>query len=180
MTPTRLLREMSRPSIKVLIIVMMCLYDTGGIDSCIKCYHPLYDGENLESLVRVHTNLSPSCYNQSQLETCQEGGKVYRITRNTASFRQRLLGECPMNDNWLCFERKDIMKGEIDIVKEKKVNMKTSNKEWEDLGGKNLFIDSIEKISKELNITRCWACGNTQMSDVWPWEGVSLKPREIL
>ncbi|NXB55020.1 ENR1 protein, partial [Leucopsar rothschildi] len=46
--------------------------------------------------------------------------------------------------------------------------------------GKNLFIDLVEKISKELNLTNCWVCGNTKMTEVWPWEGTSLGPLEIL
>uniref|UniRef100_A0A803WF74 Integrase catalytic domain-containing protein n=1 Tax=Ficedula albicollis TaxID=59894 RepID=A0A803WF74_FICAL len=55
----------------------------------------------------------------------------------------------------------------------KKINWKCP---WE----KNWFIDLVERISKELNITDCWLCGNTQMSEIWPWEGISLKPLEIL
>ncbi|NXD03721.1 ENR1 protein, partial [Certhia familiaris] len=46
--------------------------------------------------------------------------------------------------------------------------------------GKNLFVDLVERISKELNVTICWACGNTQMTDIWPWEGISLGPLELL
>ncbi|NXU76833.1 ENR1 protein, partial [Oreotrochilus melanogaster] len=46
--------------------------------------------------------------------------------------------------------------------------------------GKNLFIDLEEKISQELNVTNCWICGNTQMAKVWPWEGISLRPIDIL
>lgn len=38
----------------------------------------------------------------------------------------------------------------------------------------------VEKISKELNLTNCWVCGNTQMAEVWPWEGISLKQIKIL
>ncbi|NXT45127.1 ENR1 protein, partial [Pelecanoides urinatrix] len=46
--------------------------------------------------------------------------------------------------------------------------------------GKNLFIDLVERISRELNLTECWICGGTQMSEIWPWEGISLSPLEIL
>uniref|UniRef100_A0A8C3TPZ6 Integrase catalytic domain-containing protein n=1 Tax=Catharus ustulatus TaxID=91951 RepID=A0A8C3TPZ6_CATUS len=65
------------------------------------------------------------------------------------------------------------------LVKEKPVK----TQERDDLDTplrKNLFIDLVEKISKELNLTDCWVCGNTQMTDIWPWEGISLSPLEIL
>ncbi|NXO23767.1 ENR1 protein, partial [Cisticola juncidis] len=45
---------------------------------------------------------------------------------------------------------------------------------------KNLLIDLMERISHELNITNCWICRSTQMADVWPWEGISLSPIDIL
>lgn len=121
--------------------------------------------------------MNPSCFNHSQLATCQEGGKIYWIARNTASFRQRLLGECPVGEIWFRFEQEANQEGLTDLVKEKQL------KEKEDLEiplGKNLFIDLVERISKELNLTNCWVCGNTQMTEIWPWEGISLGPLEIL
>ncbi|NXO26949.1 ENR1 protein, partial [Cisticola juncidis] len=45
---------------------------------------------------------------------------------------------------------------------------------------KNVSIDLMEKISRELNVTNCCICGSTQMADVWPWEGTSLAPLDIL
>ena len=45
---------------------------------------------------------------------------------------------------------------------------------------KNLFIDLVERISKELNLTDCWVCGNIQMTEICPWEGINLGPLEIL
>ncbi|NWI52528.1 ENR1 protein, partial [Calyptomena viridis] len=56
-------------------------------------------------------------------------------------------------------------------------------REQEDLelsSGKNLFIDLMEKVSRELSLRNCWVCGDTQMSEMWPWEGISLNPVEIL
>lgn len=46
--------------------------------------------------------------------------------------------------------------------------------------GKNLFIDLVERISKELNLIDCLVCGSTQMIEIWPQEGISLSPLEIL
>ncbi|NXT97556.1 ENR1 protein, partial [Buphagus erythrorhynchus] len=46
--------------------------------------------------------------------------------------------------------------------------------------GKNLFVDLVERIGKELNLTDCWVCRNTQMTEIWPLEGISLSPLEIL
>ncbi|NXO21190.1 ENR1 protein, partial [Cisticola juncidis] len=45
---------------------------------------------------------------------------------------------------------------------------------------KNLFINLVEQISRELNVTNCWICGSTQMTDMWPWEGTSLSAVDIL
>ncbi|NXX09886.1 ENR1 protein, partial [Tricholaema leucomelas] len=52
--------------------------------------------------------------------------------------------------------------------------------ELSELPNENLFIDLIERISHELNLTNCWICGSTQVADVWPWEGISLSPLDIL
>ncbi|NXK69128.1 ENR1 protein, partial [Sylvietta virens] len=46
--------------------------------------------------------------------------------------------------------------------------------------GKNLFVNMIERISKELDLKECWVCGDTKTSEIWPWEGFSLSPLEIL
>lgn len=140
----------------------------------------LYDGENLGSLIRVHTNLNPRCFNHSLLTTCQEDGKVYWIARNTAFIRQCLLGECPVGETWLCFEHKDNQKGLKDLVKEKQLTVATEKDDLEIPTGKKLFIDLVERISKELNLTICWVCGNTKMTEIWPWEGISLGPLEVL
>ncbi|NXA57992.1 ENR1 protein, partial [Mohoua ochrocephala] len=48
------------------------------------------------------------------------------------------------------------------------------------LYGKNLFLDMIERISKKFNISNCWICGGTEMTEMWPWEGVSLRVQDIL
>ncbi|NXB37307.1 ENR1 protein, partial [Eulacestoma nigropectus] len=46
--------------------------------------------------------------------------------------------------------------------------------------GKNLFLDMVEQINRELTVSDCWVCGGTGTSEVWPWEGISLSPQEIL
>ncbi|NXU33890.1 ENR1 protein, partial [Drymodes brunneopygia] len=51
-----------------------------------------------------------------------------------------------------------------------------------DLGpeSKNMFLDMVEKIGKELNAKNCWVCGSTGMSESWPWEGTTLNVPEVL
>lgn len=143
-----------------------------------KCYHPLYDGENLGSLIRVHTNLNPSCFNHSQLTTCQEDGKVYWLAKNTASFGQHLLGECPMGEVWFCFEHEANKERLKDLVKEIYQLTGATKKNYSEVPiENNLFSDLVKRISKELSITNCRVCGNTKM---WPWEGISWGPLEIL
>ncbi|NXU05651.1 ENR1 protein, partial [Buphagus erythrorhynchus] len=48
------------------------------------------------------------------------------------------------------------------------------------LNGRNLFIDLVERISHEFNVTNCWICRDTRMAEIWPWEGIALNPQEIL
>lgn len=74
----------------------------------------------------------------------------------------------------------DNQEGLNDLVKEKQLMVTTKMNELETPLGKNLFIDLVERISKELNLTSYWVCGNTKMTEVWPWEGISLGPLEIL
>jgi hypothetical protein len=33
--------------------------------------------------------------------------------------------------------------------------------------GKNLFKDLAEKIAREINVSNCWLCGGTLMSEEW-------------
>ncbi|RMC06342.1 hypothetical protein DUI87_15774 [Hirundo rustica rustica] len=112
-----------------------------------------------------------------QLTSCQEEGKKYWVAKNIANYRQRLTGECPMRE-WFCLEKIDNQEGASDLVKEKPLTIRKD--ELSELPNENLFIDLIERISHELNLTNCWICGSTQVADVWPWEGISLSPLDIL
>ncbi|RMC03612.1 hypothetical protein DUI87_19787 [Hirundo rustica rustica] len=146
------------------IVLMMVIKHTYETKACTNCYHPVYNGEDLRSLFRVHTNVNPNCFDHSQLNTCQEDGKVYWTTKNTASYAQRLFGECPIGDTWLCFEADH--KGLRDIIKEKVLTTKIE-KGLDIPSGKNLFIDLVERISRELNLTECWICGVCSFSRIW-------------
>lgn len=108
----------------------------GKENECTKCYHPLYDGENLGSLIRVCTNIDPKCFNGSQLTTCRECEKVCWIAENTATFRQNLLGACPAGESWFCFEHKHNLEGSKDVVKEKQLTVTTTKYELEFPTGK--------------------------------------------
>lgn len=96
--------------------------------------------------------------------------------KNMASFRQCLFGECPVEETWFCFEHE----AHQNLVKEKQLTVIAKKDDLEVPIGKNLFIDLIEKISKELNFTNCWVCGSTKMTEIWPWEGIGLGPLEVL
>ncbi|RMB88572.1 hypothetical protein DUI87_35073 [Hirundo rustica rustica] len=156
------------------IVLMMFIKHTYETKACTNCYHPVYDGEDLRSLFRVHTNVNPNCLDHSQLTTCKEDGKVYWTTKNTASYAQRLFGECPIGDTWLCFEADH--QGLRDIIKEKVLTTKFE-KSLDIPSGKNLFIDLVERISRELNLTECWICGEKELrmenrEDKSPWQSL--------
>lgn len=121
MTHTRLLG-------RVVVIAIMASGVLGNLGKpCSKGYQPLYEEEEVSSLLRVHTNLNPNCVNLLQLISCQENKKAYWMAWNTASFRQRLLGGCSVGEAWLCFEQDTTQACLVDLIKEKKV-VKTRTK----------------------------------------------------
>ncbi|RMC02371.1 hypothetical protein DUI87_21541 [Hirundo rustica rustica] len=128
-----------------LVLVLIVSGYTNG--ACSKCYSPIYDGENLESLIRVHTNVNPTCFDMARLSTCEEEGKEYWVAKNAATFKQRLTGECPIRE-WFCMEKVNGVKGVKDLIKEKPLTIKKM--EIEEPLNKNLFIDLVERISHEL------------------------------
>ncbi|NXK43651.1 ENR1 protein, partial [Piprites chloris] len=46
--------------------------------------------------------------------------------------------------------------------------------------GTNLYIDLMESISQTLNLSNCWICSGSLMTEEWPWKGTGLTPWEIL
>ncbi|NXK76837.1 ENR1 protein, partial [Amazona guildingii] len=42
------------------------------------------------------------------------------------------------------------------------------------------FIDLMQRLAKELNVTNCWICGGALMTEEWPWKGESLGITELL
>jgi hypothetical protein len=46
--------------------------------------------------------------------------------------------------------------------------------------GKNLFVDLVERIVKELNVSNYWVCGGVLVSKEWPWKGTSLHGYQLL
>ncbi|NWR72409.1 ENR1 protein, partial [Centropus unirufus] len=46
--------------------------------------------------------------------------------------------------------------------------------------GKILFLNLVERIAKELNVSGCWVCGGPLMSEEWSWGGTGLDPLQIL
>ncbi|RMC11220.1 hypothetical protein DUI87_12135 [Hirundo rustica rustica] len=104
----------------LLLVLIISKYASGA---CSKCYSTIYDGEDQESLIRVHTNVNPTCFDVNQLSTCREEGKQYWVAKNAATFKQRLTGECPIRE-WFCMEKVNDVKGVKDLIKEKALNIK--------------------------------------------------------
>ncbi|NWS37030.1 ENR1 protein, partial [Probosciger aterrimus] len=46
--------------------------------------------------------------------------------------------------------------------------------------GQNMFVDLMQRIIEELNISNSWICGGALMTEEWPWRGESLEVLEIL
>ncbi|NXF13902.1 ENR1 protein, partial [Smithornis capensis] len=46
--------------------------------------------------------------------------------------------------------------------------------------GKNLFIDLMQRISSELNVSKCWICEGPQMTEQWSWRGEGVTPQQLL
>ncbi|XP_023782072.1 uncharacterized protein LOC111928849 isoform X2 [Cyanistes caeruleus] len=151
---------------------------------CDRCYYPLYAGGARSAVLRVHTNPSPSCVNTSQSMNTEDG-KTYWQLENIG--KQKLLGECPMKEKWICTEKNPANLGgnkqiyESDLIKEEEIQgVVKRTPDIQLVGGKNLFPDLVEKISQEFNVTNCLICGDTRMAEIWPWEGIPLNPQEIL
>ncbi|TRZ10764.1 hypothetical protein HGM15179_016336 [Zosterops borbonicus] len=122
-----------------------------------KGYSPIYEGENSQSLIRVYTNVNPTCFADSQLSTYPEERKQYWITRNAATFKQCLTGECSIRE-WFCL---------INLIEEKPLAIRKT--EIGKLLNKNLVIDLIEGIDckKSLvvkDVAQDWIC--MEMSSV--------------
>ena len=168
-------------------VLLMINIQAGGAPPCDKCYYPLYAGDSRTAVLRTHSNPSPNCANFLELQTCIEDGRTYWLFENVGTFKQKLLGECPMKEKWICSEtdpakqKEKAGKWEPDLIREKEVKgIIKKGPEIRMMGGKNLFLDLVEKISHEWNITDCWICGDSWMAEVWPWEGIALTPQETL
>lgn len=91
-----------------------------------------------------------------------------------------------MKEDWLCIERN--WNGGVrktspfgDQIKEKEFKGLIKVRKGKMIRkGKNLVLDLVERISKEFNISNCWICGDTGLSEIWPWEGTGLSPQEVL
>lgn len=169
------------------LCILLLMINEGGTEPCEKCYYPLYAGESRTAVLRFHTNPSPNCINFSSVTTCIEDRRVYWLFENIGNFKQKLLGECPMKEKWICSEKKPKKRQvkhrnyESDLIKEKEIKgVIKKGPEIPTLGGKNLFLDLAQKISHEFNISNCWICGDTRMAEIWPWEGIPMSPQDIL
>lgn len=68
-----------------------------------------------------------------------------------------------------------------DTIKEKEISKvnKFENKNSRPKEN-NMFLETVGRIGKELNISNCWVCGDTGMSEAWPWEGMGLSVPETI
>lgn len=91
----------------LLIFWLISICNQGsGAGLCDKCYYPQYSGECRSAVVRIHTRPNPNSLDYSKLQTCEEEGKIYWLSKNIGNFKQKLDGECPMKEKWICFERR--------------------------------------------------------------------------
>lgn len=168
------------------LMVLLChvsgLPYGASADSCSKCYQLAYLGDVQAALIQTHVYLDPACFDSSKLKTCEDNGRTYWLAENLGTYEQWSGGECPEAERWVCFER-NLGEGIIEnrmyplnmireqvVIQEKPTTSPrpvSDNLIIPELD-KNLFVDLVEKISKELNVTNCWVCGGTLMTDMWP------------
>ncbi|NXS94451.1 ENR1 protein, partial [Jacana jacana] len=46
--------------------------------------------------------------------------------------------------------------------------------------GQNLFVDLMQQVAGELNVSNCWIYGGALKTEEWPWRGESLEIVKIL
>lgn len=172
-----------------LHIILAWLFVYGAVsaetarDRCSKCYHPVYLGMTRGYLLRIHSRLNPMCINLGKVSICEENGKTYWQAENVGSVETKISGECPVKEPWMCTDNnpRNPTTGKMDTIREREVegHVKTgiTQMDWE---GRNLFMDMVERISHELNVTNCWVCGGTKNTEGWPWEGTALTAAEII
>lgn len=103
------------------------LYPGDQAGPCDTCYYPLYAGDCRSAVFRIHTNLNSKCIDPVKVQTCTEDGKTYWLVEKIGNFKQKLEGECPVKEAWICTERDSgdkVIKGRIsepDIIKEKEI-----------------------------------------------------------
>lgn len=167
-------------------VVMMALIAGGALGSpgepCSECYQPLCEEEEVSSWFRVHINSNPNCVNLSQLVLYQEDKRVYWITQNTATFRQQLLGECPIGEAWLCFEcdvaeaslvdpvkRKEMVKTVRKMVCKKYLALKNSATRWIPRDPNKL--ESVEKKERDkcnhYEVHEYYECTEKRINPFW-------------
>uniref|UniRef100_A0A8C9MKT1 Uncharacterized protein n=1 Tax=Serinus canaria TaxID=9135 RepID=A0A8C9MKT1_SERCA len=172
-------QSLRRPAHTRLPMLLLIHFGGSGGNTCEKCYYPLYRGDTLSVLIRVHTNMNPKCIDHSQLTTCKKDNKIYWLAKNIANPSQRISGERPMKESWVCFEQESETNLE-DTFKEKEVQLKRQRDKEGQIYGKNPFVNMVEKITKEFNLTDCWVCGGTHLSEIWRWDSITLSPLDIL
>lgn len=144
-------------------VVVTALIAGGALGSpgelCNEYYQPLYEKE-VSSLLRVHTNLNHNCVNLSQLILYQENEKIYWMARNTATFRQPLLGEHPVGEAWWCSERDTTKASLVNLVKGKGIS-----KYWEGTTKTNIFQETpkhlfwVNGTTASTELPRDWSSG---------------------
>ncbi|XP_048164342.1 endogenous retrovirus group 3 member 1 Env polyprotein-like [Corvus hawaiiensis] len=159
---------------------------------CNKCSKTVYQTEGNSYQIKhffcAHTCVNPACYNLTTLSTCTEKEHKYWIGRNLGNSVHKQKGECPSQEDWLCFnyitKTEDVIKRkpyDVDLIQEIVINEKEKQKAESPLvSGKNLFIDLAERVSQQLNLTNCWVYGGTLELESWPWQGVSIGPPDLI
>lgn len=152
-------REVKRPAhTRLPFVTMLLLIHFRGREgnTCEKCFCPLYRGDTVSVLIRVHTNMNPKCINHSQLTTCKEDNKIYWLAKSIANPSRRMSGEWPVKERWVCFEQESETNLE-DPFKEKEVKLNTQMDKEGQIQGKNHLSIWWKRLWK-FNLTDCWVC----------------------
>ncbi|XP_063213582.1 endogenous retrovirus group 3 member 1 Env polyprotein-like [Chroicocephalus ridibundus] len=190
------------------LLVLLLAVSLVPSNECMKCYQQVSWNRKMVCTMAVHSHINSRCYNCRELTVCKYDQHEYWVGKSLGIGGTRLGVHCPRGEQWLCFTKAghwdisdgggvqdmikaEIVKNKIEQIK-KKITQKFDGELYakirkqleEEIGlptlGKNLFVDSGERISRELNVTNGWICGGPVMTEEWPWEGSSLGPVELL
>lgn len=88
----------------LMLWLLVCIVQVGSTPSCGKCHYPLFTRETEGALLRIHTHPNSKRFVLNKLEVCGEGEKLHWLAENVGTIKDKLTGECPTKEKWICFE----------------------------------------------------------------------------